>query len=136
MARVKHSTSRKSSAATGRNPAAKDIDAYLAAVPEPARSTLAKVRAAIRAAAPDAVETISYGMPALKQGKVLLWFAAFSDHCSLFPTAAVIEEFRDELKGYTTTKGSIHFAVDKPMPAALVKKLVKARLAQVAGRRS
>jgi len=108
----------------------KSIDGYLAGIPEPARSTLNKIRAAIRSAAPpDAVETISYGMPAFKYKKVLVWFAAFSDHCSLFPTASIIQEFKDELKGYATSKGTIQFPIDKPLPTALVRRLVKARVA-------
>ena len=111
--------------------APKDIDEYLADVPEPARSTLNKIRAAIRSAAPaEATETISYKMPAFKYKGVLIWFAAFSDHCSLFPTAAIVEVFKDELKGYSTSKGTIHFPVDKPLPATLVKKIVKARIAE------
>jgi uncharacterized protein YdhG (YjbR/CyaY superfamily) len=61
---------------------------------------------------------------------VLVWFAAFSDHCSLFPTASVIEAFKKELKGFSTSKGTIRFPTDKPLPAVLVKKLVKARVAQ------
>ena len=111
--------------------APKNVDEYLAGVPEPARSTLNKMRAAIRSAVPpEATETISYGMPAFKHKGVLVWFAAFSNHCSLFPTASVIEAFKSELKGFTTSKGTIHFPTDKPLPAALVKKLVKARVAQ------
>jgi uncharacterized protein YdhG (YjbR/CyaY superfamily) len=113
----------------------KNIDDYLARVPEPARGTLKKLRAAIRSAAPrDATETISYGIPAFKYKGVLVWFAAFSNHCSLFPTAAVIEAFKDDLKGYSTSKGTIHFPTDKPFPAALVRKLVKARVAQIESR--
>jgi uncharacterized protein YdhG (YjbR/CyaY superfamily) len=69
-------------------------------------------------------------MPAFKYNGTLIWFAAFSNHCSLFPTASVIEAFKSELKGFSTSKGTIHFPVDKPLPAALVKKLVKARLAE------
>jgi uncharacterized protein YdhG (YjbR/CyaY superfamily) len=112
--------------------APKNVDEYLAGVPEPARSTLNKIRAAIRSAAPPgATEVISYRMPAFKYKEVLIWFAGFSDHCSLFPTAAVIETFKNELKGYTTSKGTIHFPTDKPLPAALVKKMVKARVAQI-----
>jgi uncharacterized protein YdhG (YjbR/CyaY superfamily) len=112
--------------------APKSVDEYLASVPEPARSTLKKMRAAIRSAVPaEATETISYRMPAFKHKGVLVWFAAFSDHCSLFPTAAVIEEFRNDLKGFSTSKGTIHFPTDKPLPTALVKKLVKARVAQI-----
>ena len=112
--------------------APKNVDEYLARVPEPARSTLNKIRAAIRSAAPpEATETISYGIPAFKYNGVLVWFAAFSDHCSLFPTAAVIEAFKNELKGFSTSKGTIQFPTDKPLPAALVKKMVKARVAQI-----
>lgn len=108
-----------------------DIDEYLAGVPEPARSTLTKIRAAIRAAAPpEATEIISYRIPAFKYKGVLVWFAAFSDHCSLFPTAAIVEAFKEELKPYRTSKGTIHFPVDKPLPASLVKKIVKARVAE------
>jgi len=118
-----------------RSPARKGIpgsvDEYLARVPEPARSTLKQLRAAIGSAVPaDASETISYRIPAFKHKKVLVWYAAFSDHCSLFPTAAVIEEFEDELKGYSTSKGTIHFPLDKPLPTGLIKKLVKARVAK------
>ena len=114
-----------------RSAAAKNVDEYLAAVPEPARSTLNKVRAAIRSAVPpETTETISYGMPAFNYKGPLIWFAAFSDHCSLFPTASVIEAFKNELKGFATSKGTIRFPVDKPPSVALVKKLVKARLAQ------
>jgi uncharacterized protein YdhG (YjbR/CyaY superfamily) len=112
--------------------APKNIDEYLAGVPEPARSTLNKIRAAIRSAAPlEATETISYRMPAFKHKGVLVWFAAFSNHCSFFPTAAVIEAFKNELKGFSISKGTIQFPTDKPLPAALVKKMVKARIAQM-----
>ncbi|MGZ4854816.1 MAG: iron chaperone [Candidatus Angelobacter sp.] len=107
------------------------VDEYLARVPEPARNALTKIRAAIRSAVPpEATETISYRMPAFKHKRTLVWYAAFSNHCSLFPTAAVIEAFKDELKGFSTTKGTIHFSLDKPMPVALIKKLVKARVAE------
>ncbi len=110
----------------------KDINEYLAGVPEPARSTLNRVRAMIRFAAPaEATEAISYGMPAFKYKGPLIAFAAFSNHCSLFPMSpSVIEAFKNELKGFETSKGTIRFPVDKPPSAALVKKLVKARLAE------
>ena len=109
----------------------KNTDEYIANVPEPARTTLKKVRAVIRSVVPrGTTEVISYGMPAFKNNGVLVWFAAFSDHCSLFPTASVIEAFKNELKGYSISKGTIQFPVDKPLPAALVKKLVEARIAQ------
>jgi uncharacterized protein YdhG (YjbR/CyaY superfamily) len=109
----------------------KNTDEYIAMVPEPARTTLKKIRAVIRSVVPrGATEVISYGMPAFKHDGVLVWFAAFSDHCSLFPTASVIKAFKKELKSYTTSKGTIQFPVDKPLPPTLVKKLVKARIAQ------
>jgi uncharacterized protein YdhG (YjbR/CyaY superfamily) len=108
------------------------IDEYLASVPEPARGTLIKIRAAIRSAVPaEATETLSYRIPAFKYKGVLVWFAAFRNHCSFFPTAAVIDCFRDELKGYSLSKGTIQFPTDKPLPAALVRKMVKMRVAQV-----
>jgi len=111
--------------------AAKTIDEYLARVPEPARATLKKIRAAIRSAVPpQATETISYRIPAFRYNGILVWFAAFSDHCSLFPTASVIEMFKEELKGYATSKGTIRFPIDKPPPMGLIKKLVKVRVAQ------
>jgi uncharacterized protein YdhG (YjbR/CyaY superfamily) len=117
--------------AAKRNATPKNTDEYLAAVPEPARGTLKKIRAAIRSAVPpEATETISYGIPAFKHKGVLVWFAAFSDHCSLFPGSSVIEAFKKELKGFSTSKGTIQFPTDKPLPAALVKKLVKTRVAQ------
>src|SRR3989454_1288200 len=129
MKKVKSGNRR--SAAKGRG-APKNIDEYLAGVPEPARGTLNKIRAAIRSAAPpEATETISYGIPAFKHKGVLVWFAAFAKHCSLFPTASVIEKFKSELKGFVTSKGTIQFPTDKPLPAALVKKMVKARVAQI-----
>ncbi|HUE54209.1 MAG TPA: DUF1801 domain-containing protein [Candidatus Udaeobacter sp.] len=128
MKRVK--SGNRSSAAKA-NSAPENVDEYLADVPEPARSTLHKMRAAIRSVVPpEATETISYGIPAFKHNGVLVWFAAFSNHCSLFPTASVIESFKNELKGFSTSKGTIHFPTDKPLPIALVKKLVKARVAQ------
>jgi len=113
------------------------MDEYLAGVPEPARTTLNKIRAAIRSAAPpEATETISYGIPAFKYKGVLVWFAAFSDHCSLFPTASVIEKFRSDLKRYSTSKGTIQFPTDKPLPTALIRKMVKARVSQVDSKKS
>jgi uncharacterized protein YdhG (YjbR/CyaY superfamily) len=127
----KRKSGNRASAARGKG-APKSIDEYLAGIPESARSALNKIRAAIRAAVPpEATETISYRMPAFKHNGVLVWFAAFSNHCSLFPTASVIEAFKDELKGFSTSKGTIHFSTDKPVPAALIKKLVKARVAQM-----
>ena len=112
------------------------VDAYLADLPEDVRRTLEPVRKAIAAAAPKAVETISYGMPAFaSDGRVLVYFAAFKKHCSLFPASdQVMEMFADELAGYDIQKGTIRFPIGKPPPAALVKRIVKARVAENATR--
>jgi uncharacterized protein YdhG (YjbR/CyaY superfamily) len=112
--------------------AASDVEAYLAGVPEPARGTLEKIRATIRSVVPaEATEAISYGMPAFRYKGALVGYAAFKDHCSFFPmSAALIVEFKEELSKYSTAKGTIRFPQDKPLPATLVKKLVKARVAQ------
>ncbi len=111
------------------------VDSYLAAVPKPARTTLNKVRETIRAIVPkEAEEVISYGIPAFKYKRVLVWYAAFADHCSLFPTAAVIAQFKGELKGYKISKGTIQFPIDKPLPATLLKRMVKARMAWLEGK--
>jgi uncharacterized protein YdhG (YjbR/CyaY superfamily) len=110
----------------------RSVDDYLAKVPEPARSTLNKVRTVVRSVVPKGTEeVISYGIPAFRYKKVLLWYAAFSDHCSVFPTASVIEELKEELKPYTVSKGTVHFPTDKALPSALLKKMIKARLEYV-----
>jgi uncharacterized protein YdhG (YjbR/CyaY superfamily) len=128
MKKVK--SGKRGSAAKGKG-APKNVEEYIADVPEPARSTFNRLRAAIRSAVPpEATETISYRIPAFKHKRVLVWFAAFSNHCSLFPTAAVIAAFENELKGFSTSKGTIHFPTDQPLPTALIKRLVKARVAQ------
>jgi len=108
------------------------VEEYLAAVPEPARTTLDKIRAIIQSVVPaEAAEYISYGMPAFKYKGPLFAYAAFKDHCSLFPmSAALIVEYQDELKKFETAKGTIRFPIDRPPSAALIKKLVKARIAQ------
>jgi uncharacterized protein YdhG (YjbR/CyaY superfamily) len=127
MKRVKSGARRSAAKA---NDAPKTVEEYLAGIPEPARTTFNKLRAAIRSAVPsEATEIISYRIPAFKHTRVLVWFAAFSNHCSLFPTAAVIEAFKNELKGFSTSKGTIHFPTDRPLPTGLIKKLVKARVA-------
>jgi len=135
---MKKSASAKRSSAAKPKPAAapKSIDDYLASVPNPARSTLQKVRAAIRSALPPAAtETISYKIPAFRHGEIIIWFAAFANHCSLFPTGRIIELFKDDLKPYTLSKGTIQFPTDKPLPTALIKKMVKARLSQIAAKK-
>ena len=120
-------SSRKKSRAVGET-----VDDYLAAGPEPARSTLSQVRATIRSVVPKGTEeVISYGIPAFKYKRVIVWYAAFADHCSIFPTGSVIAKFKDELKGYRISKGTVQFAIDKPFPASLLEKMVKARIAEV-----
>jgi uncharacterized protein YdhG (YjbR/CyaY superfamily) len=106
------------------------VDDYLAALPKEARATLEKIRKTIKAVAPKATEVISYQMPMYKHHGMLVGFAAFKDHCSLFPGAKVVATYKDELKSYKTSKGTIRFPIGKPLPAALVKKLVKARIAE------
>jgi len=110
---------------------AKTVEEYLAVIPEPARSTLNKVRAVIRSVVPpETKEVISYRIPAFRYKGILVWYAAFSEHCSLFPTAAVIEALKNELKSYTISKGTIQFPIDKPLAAALIKKIVRVRIKQ------
>jgi len=112
-------------------PKARDIDDYLASVPEEARATLEKLRQTIKAAAPQATERISYQVPTFHYRRGLVAFAAFKDHCSFFVMSPpVMEAHRDELKPYDTVKGTIHFPPGKPLPEALVTKLVKARIAE------
>ena len=107
------------------------VDEYLEGVPEPARTTLKKIRTVIRSVAPpEATEGISYGMPTFKYKGMLASFAAFSDHCSLFPGAGPTIEFKNELKNFQTSKGTVRFAPNKPLPTALLKRLLKARIAE------
>jgi uncharacterized protein YdhG (YjbR/CyaY superfamily) len=103
----------------------KTVDEYLAALPEDSRATLEKIRKMIKAAAPKATEGISYQMPMYKQHGMVIGFAAFKNHCSIFPGARAVATHKDELKGYETSKGTIRFPIGKPLPAGLVKKLVK-----------
>lgn len=125
----KKATSRKRRSPAKSGVTHKTVEEYIAAVPEPSRSALLQIRDAIRSVMPaGSVEIISYRIPAFKHRKVLVWYAAFSDHCSLFPTAAVIEEFKDDLKDFRTSKGTIHFSLQKAVPVELIKKLVKSRV--------
>jgi uncharacterized protein YdhG (YjbR/CyaY superfamily) len=113
------------------------IAQYLRSVPAKQRAALQKVRKAIHAAAPGSVETISYGIPAFKhRGRMLIYFAAFKQHNSLFPaTKGFVAAHRKELEGYYTSgKGTLRFDAEKPLPAALLKKLVKWRIQENAAR--
>ncbi len=109
---------------------ATEIDAFLATVPDEARAALDKLRDSIRAAAPDATERIGYGTPAFYyKGRPLVSVGAAKNHCSFYvQSPAVMEELQDELRGYETSKGTIRFPASKPLPTALVKKLVQARM--------
>jgi uncharacterized protein YdhG (YjbR/CyaY superfamily) len=108
------------------------VDAYLALVPQPARTTLEKVRSTILSVVPaETTEGISYGMPAFRYKGALVGYAAFKDHCSFFPMqASLIDEMKDELKSYRTAKGTLQFPREKPLPASLLKKMVKLRVAE------
>ena len=106
------------------------VEDYLATVPEPALTTLKKIRATIRSVVPpEATEGFSYGMPAFKYKGYLVGYAAFTNHCSLFPGSEAMVQFQDELKTYETAKGTIRFPMNKPPPVGLLKKIVKARVA-------
>lgn len=106
------------------------VDDYLAALPEEARATLEKIRKTIKAVAPKATEVISYRIPMYKHHGMLVGFAAFKNHCSFFPGAKSMATHKDELKAYKTSKGTIRFPIGKALPAALVRKLVKERIAE------
>jgi uncharacterized protein YdhG (YjbR/CyaY superfamily) len=107
------------------------IDEYLAAVDVDKRAALQKLRKTIRAAAPKAEECISYGLCAFRQGGMLVGFGATKDHCAFYlMSGSTVEAHQDELEGYDTSKGTIRFEPKKPLPAALVRKLVKARLVE------
>jgi uncharacterized protein YdhG (YjbR/CyaY superfamily) len=113
--------------------ATKEIDEYLAALEEPKRSTLAQLRDTIMSIVPDAQQCISYGMPAfMLRGKTIAGFAAFKNHLSYLPhSGSVIPALTTATKGFSGTKGSLHFPVDRPLPKSLVKKLLVARIAEV-----
>jgi len=125
----------KKSSVEGMPAPAKTVDEYIDRAPESDRAVLNKMRATIRSVLPrEATEIISYRMPAFKHKQVLVWYAAFRDHCSLFPTAAAMEACKAELAGYATSKGTVRFPADKALPIALIKRLVKVRLEQSEGK--
>jgi uncharacterized protein YdhG (YjbR/CyaY superfamily) len=114
---------------------AKDVESFLAAVPVEIRAALEKLRQTIRAAAPDAEEGIGYGVPMFKQAGPLVSFGAGKSHCAFYvQSPAVMDAFAEELKGYDTAKGTVRFAVDKPIPDDLVRRLVQARIEENEGR--
>jgi len=114
-----------------------NVEEYLSAIPPDYRAALEKLRKQIKAAAPGATETISYQMPAFRDRDLLLVsYAAFRDHCSLFPMSKKVIEDDEGLAPYATGKGTLRFHIDHPIPANLVKKIVEARLVENAARRA
>ena len=111
------------------------IDEYLRPLPAKQRATLQKLRRAIKSAVPKAAECISYQIPTFKlDGRMLVSFGAWTNHCAFYPGAYPIEAHKHELEAYDISKGTIRFAIDRPLPAMLVRKLVKARIAERGGR--
>src|SRR5262245_13772733 len=107
----------------------KSVDQYLAALDDDKRAALERLRKAIHGAAPGVEECISYGMPGFRlKGRMLVWFGAAKNHCSFFP-GGIVEEFSDQIKDFKTSKGTIRFQPDKPLPTGLVRKIVKVRMA-------
>jgi len=109
--------------------AAKNTDEYLSTLPEDVRAMLQKLRETIKSAAPEAEEIISYAMPAFRYHGMLVYFSAFKNHCSFFPgNSSLIAKLARELKPFQTAKGTIQFTLENPLPEALVRKVVKARM--------
>ncbi len=109
------------------------VTAYFAALPPPVRTRMRRIRALIRATAPGAIEHFSYRVPAFRlNGRPLVWYAAFSRHIGIYPiTPALVRAHRIDVSGYETSKGTIRLPNDEPLPAPLVKRLVKARRAEI-----
>ena len=109
------------------------VRAYIAAMPPKTRAALKRIRAAILAAAPGVEDAFSYRIPAFRlAGRPLVWYAAFKNHCSLYPmTAAIRRKLATDLEGYETSKGTVRLPLTRPVPSALIKKLVKARVAEI-----
>lgn len=106
----------------------KTTDEYIASFPQNVQTALQQTRQAIKEAAPQAQEVISYSMPAFKQNGILVWFAAFKNHIGFFPKVSAIEAFKANLVNYQTSKGTIRFPLDEPIPVDLVKEIVKFRV--------
>ena len=124
-------------ASTTKRGACTTVDEYFAEVPKPALGPLRRLRSAIRSVVPrDAREVISYRMPAFKRDSVLVWYAAFAHHVSLFPGGSVLAQFADDLRDYKTGRGTVQFPLDKPLPIPLIKRIVKARVLEVEGKHS
>lgn len=109
----------------------KDFAEYAAGFPPKVRKILQSVRTAIKKAAPDAEETISYGMPAFRQGTILVWFGAHTKHIGFYPKSAAMSAFKRELNAYKHAKGSVQFPFDEPMPLDLIDRIVRFRVKEV-----
>lgn len=109
---------------------ASNIDEFISAFPKDIREILQKIRKTIRKAAPDAEETISYGIPTFKQSENLVHFAAFSKHIGFFPTPSGIRKFKKELTGFETSKGTVKFPLEKPIPYTLISRITKFRVTE------
>jgi uncharacterized protein YdhG (YjbR/CyaY superfamily) len=105
----------------------RSVDEYLSYYPEEVQNKLESLRSAIKKAAPKAIETISYNIPAYKQASVLVYFAAYKNHIGFYPTSSGVREFKDQLTKYKVSKGAIQFPIDKPLPLGLIAKIVKFR---------
>ncbi len=112
----------------------KDVDEYISGFPKETQKLLKEVRAAIREAAPQAEEVISYSMPAYRLNGIVVWFGGHTKHIGFYPHGATMEKFKKELACYKQTKGSIRFPIDEPMPIALIKKMVKLRVKEHLGK--
>ncbi len=110
------------------------IDEYISGCSPEAQPILRKLRAVIKKAAPEATEKISYRMPAFQLNGILVWFGAHKTHIGFYPTGAGVEAFKEELSAYKKSKGSVQFPLDKPLPYALIRKIVKYRVAQNRGK--
>jgi uncharacterized protein YdhG (YjbR/CyaY superfamily) len=112
---------------------AKNYDEYARRFPKAVQQRLSRMRQTIKKAAPKAKESISYGIPAFKLDRYLVWFAAFKNHIGFYPGVSGIAEFKKELSEYRSAKGSVQFPLDKPLPLALVSRIVKYRVKQASG---
>jgi uncharacterized protein YdhG (YjbR/CyaY superfamily) len=106
----------------------KTTDEYIASFPQNVQAPLQQIRQAIKDTAPQAKEVISYSMPAFKQKGILVWFAAFKNHIGFFPKVSAVETFKEQLASYQTSKGTIRFPLDKPIPIGLIQEIVKFRV--------
>ena len=111
----------------------KTIDEYLAGLSDDKKAALEKIRKTVRAVAPEAEECISYQLPAFRlKGKVLVAFGASANHCAFYPmNSSTVETFRDDLKSYDTSKGTIRFQASRPLPTVLLRKLIRSRIAEI-----